>query len=211
MENTEQFTDAFGQDVQRMQDFGFDPYPPRMHIAIPHARERLAAGLRYYLGSDAKWLPAYDQVAEWLADNQRRGLLCVGTCGLGKTLICQNILPVLIYHQLHIVVKACSSLELSSQPDTFTKASCIIVDDIGIEPIESNSYGNRRVPFNELVYNADRQGSLLILTTNLRTNQGKDAATAAVPSIEGRYGLRTLDRLRAMTKVIRFEGPSMRK
>ena len=209
---TNNYINAFEQTLEYMRRFGYDPYPERLHIAIPDAREQLMAGLQYYLGNEAQWLPCYDKVVEWLTDNKGRGLLCVGTCGLGKTLICQNILPMLIYRNTKKVPDTCTAIEMNGRIDALLNSKCVIVDDIGIEPVETNTYGNRRVPFNELCDQAERRGSLLILTTNLRTTKKVDPDTGlAIPSIEERYGQRTLDRLRAITKVIKFEGPSLRK
>ena len=67
---------------------GYDMYPDRVRIQIPNAKELLQQGLQYFLGDSAQWLPCYDEIAAWMTDNQGRGLLCMGNCGLGKTLIC---------------------------------------------------------------------------------------------------------------------------
>ena len=188
---TNNYINAFEQTLEYMRRFGYDPYPERLHIAIPDAREQLMAGLQYYLGNEAQWLPCYDKVVEWLTDNKGRGLLCVGTCGLGKTLICQNILPMLIYRNTKKVPDTCTAIEMNGRIDALLNSKCVIVDDIGIEPVETNTYGNRRVPFNELCDQAERRGSLLIITTTqtqvFLSHPSKNAtdnapSTAFVPS-----------------------------
>lgn len=190
--------------------YNFSPHQRLQHfIAIPDAEAKLRAGLQYYLGGGYTWLPAYDKIAEWLSDNKGRGLLCQGTCGLGKTLICQYILPVLINRYARKVPNCYTAIDMTQQFETIL-GKCgapLFIDDIGTEPVEVNLFGNRRVPFNEICDTCERRGGLLVLTTNLRTTLATDTA---IPSIEGRYGLRTLDRLRAITKVVVFEGESMR-
>ena len=205
------YEEDFGRDVDYLRNVGFDPYPPRLHIQLPNARERLMAGLRYYLGNNAKWLPGYDDIVDWLTDNKGRGLLCVGTCGLGKTLICQNILPVLIHQYAGKIVSSYTATEMNRNIDKVLQEPCMVIDDLGTETSEVNNYGTRRTPFAELCDIAERRGKLIIITTNLVTEHVIDKKTKQpIPSIEDRYGTRTLDRLRAITKVAIFEGKSMR-
>lgn len=195
-----------------MRDFGFDPYPQRLHIKIPDARQQLEDGLRYYLGNDFKWLEAYDKVADWLTDNHQRGLLCLGTCGLGKTLICQNIIPVLLSQNMRHITSCYTAIEMNSKIDTLLTKNSVVIDDLGTEYAETNTYGNKRVPFAELCDQAERRGNLLIITSNLTAQHYVHPQTnQVVPSIEDRYGQRTLSRLRAITKVIKFFGEDMRK
>lgn len=205
------FDQQFSQGVASLHNHGFDPYPQRLHIQIPQAREQLAAGLRYYLGADAKWLPCYDEVSAWLSDNKGRGLLCVGDNGLGKTLICQNIIPVLLQQNVRKIVKTYSALDMNLKIDELLRTKLLGIDDVGTEPLETISHGVRRIAFSELVDASEKQGTLLILTTNLRTNHGADRAGNAIPSIEDRYGLRTYDRLKAVVKSVTFKGKSFRK
>ena len=58
----------------------------------------LMKGLAYAIGPTAQWLPEYDGVVEWLADNQGKGLMCIGDCGRGKTVITRDILPQIFKH-----------------------------------------------------------------------------------------------------------------
>ena len=205
------FDELFRQGVAGLLDHGFDPYPQRLHIQIPQAREQLWAGLRYYLGEEVKWLPCYDEVAAWLSDNKGRGLLCVGDNGLGKTLICQNIIPVLLQQNMRRIVRTYSALDMNLKIDELLRLKLLGIDDVGTEPLETISYGVRRIAFSELVDASEKQGKLLILSTNLRTNHGTDRAGNTIPSIEDRYGLRTYDRLKAVVKSVTFKGKSFRK
>lgn len=206
---------------------------------IPHitlegydARQRIAAGIKYHMKDRAKWLPAYDKVSQWFADNNSRGLICTGTCGLGKSLICRDILPQLYRAHFNgrIETLAISATDMNRRIDELLKFcdsnGCpahhvIIVDDLGTEAVETFNYGNRRRPFCELVDRAEQTGTMLIITTNLFTTiprlkrdciygRAGELAPKLHESIEQRYGVRTLDRLRATTRVILFEGASMR-
>ena len=175
-------------------------------------RRELWAAICKHVKKEPKWLPAYDEVARWLGDNQSRGLICVGTCGLGKSVICCQALPYLFKRHFDLEAMVVTATEMNQRIDELLKycgpQHIIIIDDLGTEAAETVSYGNRRRPFCELVDAAERTGTLLVITTNIRTTRH---ATIQYPSIEERYGVPTLDRLRAITKVILFRGDSMRK
>lgn len=201
---------------------------------IPHiilegldARQRIAAGIKYHMKDRAKWLPAYDEVARWFADNNCRGLICTGTCGLGKSLICRDILPQL--YKAHFDGKlntlTVSATDMAPRIDELLrfchKNNVIIIDDLGTESTEAWVNYRKRAPFCELVDRAEQTGTMLIITTNLFTTiprlkhdcaygRAGDLVPKLHESIEQRYGTRTLDRLRATTKVILFSGESMR-
>ncbi len=218
----------FSAAVQRAGGEQEATAPTRFHIQFPKSdpTKILWAGLRTILGTDtAKWLPCYVDVARWLHDNQSRGLICVGPCGVGKTLICTRILPILFSQYFGVGCRLLTAVEMNAQIDTLLEycqpGHIIIIDDLGTEAPEAFVKYNRRHPFCELVDRAEHTGTLLIITTNLRTNMQRlskdgphghhgDPAPHRIPSIEERYGLRTLDRLRATTKVVVFKGESMR-
>ena len=69
--------------------------PDRVNIAIPDARHMIKRGLETFIKGEIVWLPEYEEVARWLADNQGKGLLCIGNCGRGKTVITRDVLPLL--------------------------------------------------------------------------------------------------------------------
>ena len=160
-----------------------------------------------------RWLPCYEQVATWLADNQSRGLLCVGTCGLGKSVICCQTLPYLFRRHFDLETMVVTATEMNQRIDELLKYCgrnrIIVIDDLGTEAAETVNYGNRRRPFCELADAAERTGTLLIITTNLRTTRDTNQQRN-YPSIETRYGVPTLDRLKAITKVAVFTGDSLR-
>ena len=200
----------FSSSVEALRDCGFDPYPKCLRLQVAEAKEMLAAGLRYYLGDSAKWLPCYDEVAAWLSDNKGRGLLCLGPCGLGKTLIVQNILPVIIHRHYQRIVSTYSAQEMNDRIDDIIKYKLLVIDDIGTEPAVKIDYGERSTPFLKLCDAAEKRGILLIMTANLRTTHGTDRHGNVIPSIEDRYGDLVLSRLRSIVKIVEFKGKDMR-
>lgn len=196
---------SFSDVADYLQQFGYRPKVNNRRISIMDARKRMEDGLRYFLGEGKyKWLPAYDRIADWLSDNKGRGLLCIGTSGLGKTLICQRILPVILGSN----VPSVTAQEMNTRIDELLKERCVIIDDLGKEDVEIRNYGNRRRPFFELCDAAEKNGTLLIINTNLSTTPVRDPRYP--DSIQTRYGNEVLSRLRATTKAVLIEGEDMR-
>ena len=189
----------FKATVEHLRGAGFNPSPDVVNIHIPDAKEVLRRGLQYYLGDKAEWLPCYDEVAEWLSDNQGRGLLCYGSCGLGKSVICGKIIPVLLNHYHHKVVSLWEADSMNHDIDAVKANHILYIDDIGTEG-ESVRYGERRMAFPEIVDAAEKKGKLLMCSTNLSLKELRD-----------KYAERTTDRLKAITKQVKFEGQSFRR
>ena len=174
-------------------------------ITLPDAKDVLERGLKYFVGEQMQWLPEYDEVCNWLADNKRRGLMLFGSNGRGKTQICQNIIPVIFMHYLKrdyfcVEAKNLSQYNRSEidKCQLWYTTTPIIIDDVGVESI-ANDYGEKRDLFSEIVDQCEKEKRLLILTTNLTPKE-----------IIERYGLRTLDRLKAIVRAIKFHGDSLR-
>lgn len=96
------------------------------------------------------------------------------------------------------IVRVADAQELNTRIDVIKQSHILCIDDIGTEA-EYVHYGERRVPFAELVDLAEKKGKLLLLTTNL-----------TIEELKAKYGERTIDRLRGITKVVLFQGESMR-
>lgn len=189
----------YKKQIEYLKDSGFSPMPNKVKIAIPNAKNELWQGIQFYTGNKAKWMPEYDEVVRWLSDNDYRGLLCLGNCGLGKTLICGKILPILINHYCKKLISCYDALQMNANIDAVKSKHIVYVDDIGTESL-SVKYGEKRLAFAELVDEAEKRGKLLIITTNLSTDE-----------IREKYGERTLDRLKGITKTVLFTGQSFRK
>lgn len=171
------------------------------------AKATIMRGLQYYVGDKAQWIDDYDMIAQWLEDNHRRGMILHGSNGVGKSLICTKILPVIFKHYMNIpsnlelisCVKATEIEHLFDKELPLQYSKILIIDDVGAESI-SSYYGTKRDFVSELVDMCEDMGRLLIITTNLTPNE-----------IGERYGLRTLDRLHSITHSFTIEHESMRK
>lgn len=188
----------FTESIGRLKDTSYKPLPDKVYIRVPNAEEHLKGGLKFFCGDDAKWNPDYAPISEWLTDNKGKGLMLVGGCGVGKTLIGMRIIPLILNHYCRKVVTICTAGEFNKIPDDIIRSHIIYIDDVGTEEV-SNIYGNKRVPFAEIVDAAERDGKLLIFSTNLDD----------VHLIE-KYGDRVVDRLHAIVKKITIKGKSNR-
>ena len=193
--------------VDRLNDGTGVQMPEMVSIRIPDAEQRLRGGLDYFVNvfsrgevQKSEWNEKnYRPIVDWMTDNKGRGLLMVGSCGLGKSLIGKYILPYLIRDACRKVVNVFNAQELNSKPDEIIGYHIIYIDDIGTENV-SNIYGNKRIPFMELCNATEQKGKLLMCSTNLTIEELKE-----------KYGDRTVDRLKSTTKVVPFIGESLRK
>ena len=188
----------FEKAVADMQHLGFLPPCKPVHIALPDARNLLFRGLNYYTGGKAVWLPAYDEVADWLTDNKCRGLFLFGQCGVGKSLICTRILPVLINYYQHKVLGVYDAQQMNANVDLLKSEKLLCIDDVGTENV-SVKYGERRYAFSEIADHAEKNATLLIVTTNLSLSQ-----------LSEKYGERTADRIIGLTRRVEVRGNSFR-
>ena len=178
--------------------FGYKTEP--IYISIPNSKQLIQRGLKYFLGENAKWIPEYDEISEWLRDNNGKGLLLIGDSGRGKTFIADKILTPIIKNSFYssnfdvVFVMGYSMLE------DYERGSgrMYIVDDVGVER-EQSVYGERINAFNKIIYESELFKRLLIITTNL-----------TIKELEEKYGERTIDRLRSLTKPVVFRGKSFR-
>ena len=189
----------FKKQIEYLRDAGYNGIPEKVNIHISDARTHLQNGLKYFCGENAKWLTDYEPIAKWLNDNNGRGLLLMGPCGVGKSLIGMHIIPLLLNYYCRKNVSIYTAQELNSKPDEIISKCIVYIDDVGTEDI-SNIYGNKRIPFAELVDAAERDGKLLMFSTNLDDEH-----------LAQKYGNRTTDRLHAVTRKITIKGKSNRK
>lgn len=171
---------------------------PRMqfNFAFPDGRDLLRRGLNYY--GCPEWLPEYDRVAAWLENPQGQGLLMLGDCGRGKTVIARGILPILVKARYSRLLYSYNAQELNTRIDAILKQRLVVIDDIGTEEIRNN-FGNKRNAFAELIDSAESEGKFLVVTTNLSYEE-----------LEAKYTKRTTDRLRGMCRIVVFRGGSLR-
>lgn len=158
-------------------------------------------------------LPEYEEVIDWMTDTKDKGLLLMGDCGRGKSIIISGVIPVLLrmkrkYVQV-IHAQDMNKPALNSQiyyygqrPETnldyLLKTAYPIIDELGVENM-ANDYGEKTEGFNLIMNAAERYHRPIYATTNLDREQ-----------ILNRYGERTLDRLSHLCLIVEFKGDSLR-
>lgn len=207
---------------QRRRGFKGDT---RIRWRLDGADELLARGLAYAIGPTAQWLPEYDGVVDWLADNQGRGLMCIGDCGRGKTIITRDILPEIFKHRINVCFRDGSvghpvynyflAKELKSRWSEIERCKVVCVDDVGTEAI-AKVFGEFHNYFAELVDLCNDRDKLLICSTNLRFvelfgGRDDDEESPTYGQIfPARYDQRILSRLTGNTVRVYFEGEDLR-
>ena len=171
-----------------------------LSIKLDDAKGLLMRGLKFFVGDDIQWAQEYDEIAEWLTDNKNKGLLCYGQCGRGKSLICEKIMPNIFRYYLHKNLIKFDGYEINEKRQVLRECDCaLLIDDFGVEDV-GKIYGETHNVFEEIISLAEKREQLLLLTTNLTLDE-----------ICEKYGERTLDRLRYLTKPVLFTGDSFRK
>lgn len=191
----------------------------KVRWTLPDADKVLMRGLAYAIGPTAQWLPEYDAVADWLSDNKGKGLMCIGDCGRGKTIITRDILPLVFQNYIqtydaqddywfHPVYSYFLAKELKSRWAEIERCKIICIDDVGTEPI-AKVYGETHNYFSELVDLCNDRDKLLICSTNLTQAQlfGGEEDGVVYPA---RCDQRTFSRLVGNTVRVYFEGEDLR-
>lgn len=189
----------------------------RLHFTIPDARERLQQELRRAVGPGYQWLSnptmlgdlGYDRIAAWLQDNKGRGLLYIGTTGVGKSVMCCDVLPAIIGGKDSDKIPVVKAKDLRNRLDELKRARVVVIDDLGKD--ERKNFGNTDNSFYDLCEASIQGGPLLIIATNLSTTPVSPQHRQQFPlSIEERYGQEVLDRLAAVCTATLYSGKSLR-
>jgi DNA replication protein DnaC len=149
--------------------------------------------------TEFQWLPEYDEIADYLHNTQGKGLLLAGDVGRGKTTIIHHVLPLIFYHFQKKIVKCTHANELKSHLNEYKSKLLISVDELGTEAT-ANDFGNKYEPANNLFDMAESLSKIVFASTNLSSE-----------FIINRYGIRTLDRITRLCKIVKFKGESLRK
>lgn len=191
----------FRSIIDDMKKVGMKVQCEKVYIKIPNAKEITQQALSFFIGNEGKqaiWLKEYDEIVEWLEDNKGLGLLLHGKCGNGKTIMSRYVIPAIVLRKLNKVVSCFDVSELGNDTERILSRKIISVDDIGTEEI-SIKYGEKRLLFAELMDLVEKHSKLIIITTNLTAEQ-----------LTLKYGDRIMDRIKATTKRIAFNGQSFR-
>ena len=193
---------SFENIRQQMETHGMSLPSSLVRIAIPDARSVLKECFSYFLFAQGKtfvWQSEYEEVAEWLKDNEDRGLFLYGDCGRGKSYLARYVLPAVILNYMQKVVSVYDVQQMNRNLDEVLTKHIISLDDIGTEEV-SMQYGNRRFAFAEVMDAAEKYGKLVVISTNLCRDE-----------IVRRYGERVFERIISMTRRIEFKGKSLRQ
>jgi DNA replication protein DnaC len=211
--------------IRKYQHDGTFKGDTKIRWTLPNADELLARGLAYAIGPQAQWLPEYEGVVDWLSNNQGKGLMCIGDCGRGKTIITRDVLSVLFKEVInvrfrdgnmgHPVYNYFLAKELKSRWSEIERCKIVCVDDVGTEPI-AKVWGETHNYFAELVDLCNDRDKLLICSTNLTQIQlfgGRDDdpdSPTYGQILPARYDQRTFSRLVGNTVRVYFEGDDLR-
>lgn len=174
----------------------------RVGVKVSEAEAVLQYALSYFLRMQNKeivWLPEYKEVADWLADNKGKGLFLYGNCGRGKSLLCRYVLPAILLKYCQKVVSVFDVQAMNRNVDLVLSKHIVSIDDVGTEEY-SVKYGERRLAFAEVMDAAEKNNNLIIVSSNLYA-----------ADIKHIYGDRVLDRIKATTRRVLFEGESLRR
>ena len=185
-----------------MKDRGMAVPKERFLTSIQDARRVLESALRYFIGLEKKtavWLPEYDEIAEWLSNNNGRGLFMFGNCGRGKTILGKYVIPAILLKYQRVVVSTFDMNEVNKDIDKVLGKRLISIDDLGTESL-SVKFGEKRFAFPEIIDSVEKNGKLLIVSTNLTGEE-----------IRERYDDRVIDRIHSTMTQVNFNGKSLRK
>lgn len=179
--------------IASMRDRGFNAEMAQ-GIKISIDKPHVLSGYMSWILGERKLMfhPAYKEVADWLKDNQRKGLLLYGMCGQGKTLLSKYVIPAILQGECRKIVHYYRMTDAIQNIDEVMKYSIISLDDVGTEE-QAVNYGQKRNAFEEIMDAVEQQGKLIIITTNLTGDQLRE-----------RYGDRTYERICACCRRVLF-------
>lgn len=188
--------------IKMMEAHGMPTPADRFKIAIPEGDAILKETMKYmietYYHRELQWLEAYNEVGDWLKDNKGKGLFLFGGVGLGKSVLARVVIPAIMLKYYNKVMSVYDAQEMNNKLDEVLDKMLVCIDDIGTEDVRMD-YGSRRWGVLEVLDTAEKQGKLVIMTTNF-----------SLEELIAKYGERAVDRIKAITKRVMFTGKSFR-
>lgn len=161
---------------------------------------------------------AMRKTATWMITGKKVGIMLCGGCGNGKTtlaLAIKNLVNLfkpknaygeemffVFYNAKEIAEFKKNAEKSKADNDKFNKlcyTPMLVIDDLGIEPVELMQYGNILNPVVDLITKRYEEQLITIITTNLAPTQVRE-----------RYGDRIADRFNEMLMVIPFTNTTFR-
>jgi DNA replication protein DnaC len=156
-----------------------------------------------------------DTLAQWLiSETSKCGLLFCGGCGNGKTTFVRAFQRIL--NQAHIrdefhqnyygieIVEAKDIVAVRHESyrdwEKLCSRAMLAIDDLGVEPVETQAYGNIYYPVIDVLTKRYDKQLFTMITTNLTPAEIRD-----------KYGERIADRLNEMMAKIIFRNETYRK
>jgi DNA replication protein DnaC len=195
-------TNEFSEIYENMKALGMKIPAGRVTIEIQGAKTILENCFKYFLSFqnvEFIWQKEYDEVANWLENNNGLGLFLYGSCGRGKSFIVRYVIPAIVLKYQKKIINCYDSQQMNVDLDSVLNRHLIAIDEIGVEGI-SYDYGNKRDAFFEVMDSVEKYGKLILVSTNLSSDE-----------IIKKYGERVFERIIATTKQIEFKGKSLRK
>lgn len=174
---------------------------PIPRFAIPCLpKEYYQAVIRRRMRGDYNHLEEYNQVFDWLKDNQGKGLFLIGSNGVGKTVLTTGVIPYLFQRWHQLIISKYKAIEMTNIAtyEEIMKNHLIVIDDIGTES-KCEEFNYKRKLFPDIIDSVEQEGKFFIGSTNFEVEELKE-----------RYGVRALDRLRGTTKLVVIKHESMR-
>ena len=126
---------------ESMKAHGMKLPSDREILRLMGAKQAIWTSLSYFINQQGKrpvWIPEYDRVAEWMEDNDGKGLLMYGNCGMGKTVLGMYVIPSIILALGGKVVKCYNMDEMNRNADEVKSKRFVYLDDIGTESAPSS-------------------------------------------------------------------------
>lgn len=188
--------------VEEMKLHGMPTPADTIDIELPEGEAILRNAMKYFVETHYRkklqWLNAYDEVGKWLVNNEGKGLFLYGGVGLGKTVLARTVIPAILLKYYRKVVSVYDAQEMNEKLEEVLKKKIVCIDDVGTEDVRVE-YGNRRWGVLEVLDTAEKQGKLVIMTTNYNLDE-----------LIAKYGERAVDRIKATTRRVLFKGKSFR-